>query len=70
MGRSAGTEKESQSPSKKHSSQSKEGKIEREPRRLLFPLPCISQPETLGQELVSEAQASEVSPGERTRLAV
>ena len=44
MGRSAGTERESQSLREKHSSQSEEGKAEREQHR-------VPQPETFRQGL-------------------
>ena len=67
--------REPQSLREKRSSQTEDGKAEREPHRPWepppgAPLPGAPQPETLGQVLGSETWPSEVSPRKRTWLAV
>lgn len=68
MGRATGMEEELRSLREEHSSQSEEGKAERELHRLSVLLPEAPQPETLEQGLGTEALDSEISPGERTSV--
>lgn len=67
MGRSAGTEGETQKLREKCSRQTEVGKAERKLCKASVPPPKTLQPETLRQGFGTETQASEVSPWERTR---
>ena len=71
-GRSAWTEGELQSLKGECGYQCAEGRMESDLHRLLTPPPCASQPEVLTHQcwwrLGAEAQASEVTARERTRV--